>query len=111
MIAKNYLQVEELKVLNNLVSAYFDLAEIRAIEEKPMKMQDHIKELDRILSSTGRKLLQGAGKISHTQAIEKAGSEFRKYQNNTLSEVEKAYLENLKQMESKLKNRKKNGKT
>ena len=49
LIAKNYLQIEELKVLNNLVSAYFDLAEINAIEHKPMKMADYIEELDRIL--------------------------------------------------------------
>ncbi len=103
LIAKNYLQVEELKVLNNLVSAYFDLAEINAIEKRPMKMQDYINELDRILNSAGRELLQDAGKISHNQAEEKAKTEFRKYQNKTLSEVEKAYLDNLKQIESKLK--------
>jgi len=103
LIAKNYLQVEELKVLNNLVSAYFDLAEINAIEEKPMKMQDYIDELDRILNSTGRKLLQDAGKISHNQAEEKAKAEFRKYQNKTLSEVEKAYLASLKQIEQQVK--------
>jgi len=72
LIAKNYLKVEELKVLNNLVSAYFDLAEISAIEEKPMKMQDYINQLDLILSSTGREILQNAGKISHQQAQEKA---------------------------------------
>lgn len=103
LIAKNYLQVEELKVLNNLVSAYFDLAEINAIEEKPMKMQDYIQELDRILNSAGRKLLQDAGKISHNQAEEKAKTEFRKYQNRTLSEVEKAYLNSLKQIELQVK--------
>lgn len=103
LIAKNYLQVEELKVLNNLVSAYFDLAEINAIEEKPMKMQDYINELDRILNSAGRKLLQDAGKISHNQAEEKAKTEFRKYQNKTLSEVEKAYLDSLKQIERQVK--------
>lgn len=103
LIAKNYLQVEELKVLNNLVSAYFDLAEINAIEERPMKMQDYINELDRILNSAGRKLLQGTGKISHTQAEEKAKTEFRKYQAKTLSEVEKAYLDSLKQIEQQVK--------
>ncbi len=103
LVAKNYLQVEELKVLNNLVSAYFDLAEISAIEEKPMKMQDYINELDHILNSVGRKLLQDAGKISHNQAAEKAKTEFRKYQNKTLSEVEKAYLESLKQIERQVK--------
>lgn len=103
MIAKNYLQVDELKVLNNLVSAYFDLAEINAIEEKPMKMADYIVELDHILTSTRRKILNDAGKISHNQAEEKAKKEFKKYQVKTLSEVEKAYLESLKQIERKVK--------
>lgn len=103
LIAKNYLQVEELKVLNNLVSAYFDLAEINAIEEKPMKMQDYLKQLDLILSSTGREILQNAGKISHQQAQEKAETEFRKYHNKTLSEVEKSYLDTLKKLGKSIK--------
>jgi len=106
-IAKNYLQLEELKVLNNLVSAYFDLAEINAIEEKPMRMKDYIEELDRILTSTGRALLQNPGKVSHTQAVEKAEAELRKYQVKTLSEVEKAYVDNLKQLEIKVKKQRK----
>ncbi|MBS1781723.1 MAG: virulence RhuM family protein [Bacteroidetes bacterium] len=96
MIAKNYLQVEELKVLNNLVSAYFDLAEINALEQKPMRMQDYVQELDRVLSMAGRALLQGAGKIAHQQAQEKAIQEFKKYYAKTLSEVEQAYLEQIK---------------
>lgn len=103
LIAKNYLKVEELKVLNNLVSAYFDLAEINAFEEKPMKMSDYIEELDRVLKSAGRKILPDAGKISHNQAEEKAKAEFRNYQNKTLSEVEKAYLDSLKQIEKQVK--------
>jgi hypothetical protein len=103
LIAKNYLQVEELKVLNNLVSAYFDLAEINAIEEKPMKMADYVQGLDNILKSAGRKLLPGAGKVSHAQAEEKAKTEFRKYQAKTLSEVEKAYVDSLKQIEHQVK--------
>lgn len=106
LIAKNYLQVEELKILNNLVSAYFDLAEISAMEQKPMTMQDYVKQLDLILSSTGREILQNAGKISHQKAIERAKTEFRKYENKTLSEVEKAYLETLKQIEKAAKKKK-----
>ena len=99
MVAKNYLSQKELKVLNNLVSAYFDIAEINAMEEKPMSMADHLRELDTILSSTGRKLLDGAGKISTNQAKEKALAEYRKYRAKNLSEVEKAYLEELKCVE------------
>lgn len=91
-VAKNYLQEDELKVLNNLVSGYFDLAEINAIEHKPMYMSDYVSQLDAVLTSGGRKLLEGAGKVSHTQALEKAKTEYRKYQNNTLSPVEKEYM-------------------
>ncbi len=103
MVAKNYLSQKELKVLNNLVSAYFDIAEINAIEEKPMRMADHLRELDTILSSTGRKLLDNAGKISTKQAKEKALAEYRKYKAKNLSGVEEDYLENIKETAKKLK--------
>lgn len=95
-VAKNYLNENELKILNNLVSGYFDLAEISAIEQKPMYMSDYIQQLDAVLTSGNRPLLEGAGSISHTQAIEKATTEYRKYQTNTLSPVEEAYLETIK---------------
>ena len=103
MVAKNYLSQKELKVLNNLVSAYFDIAEINAMEEKPMSMADHLRELDTILSSTGRKLLDNAGKISTKQAKEKALAEYRKYRAKNLSMVEEDYLENIKKTAKKLK--------
>lgn len=76
IIAKNYLSEEELKILNNLVSGYFDLTEIQAIRHNPMYMEDYIKQLDMILSSTGEKVLIGAGSVSHNQAIEKAKTEY-----------------------------------
>ena len=95
-IAKNYLNESELKILNNLVSGYFDLAEISAIEHKPMYMSDYIQQLDAVLTSGNRPLLEGAGSVSHTQAIEKARTEYRKYQANTLSPVEHAYLDTIK---------------
>lgn len=95
MVAKNYLSEQELKVLNNLVSAYFDFAELNAIEEKPTTMQDYIDGLDRILTATGRAVLQDSGKISHIQAKQKAESEYKKYKAKTLSDVEKAYLESI----------------
>ena len=98
-IAKNYLEEDELKVLNNLVSGYFDLAEINAIEHKPMYMADYVRQLDAVLSSGGRKLLADAGRVSHKQAIDKATDEYRKYQAQTLSPVEKAYLETIKAVE------------
>ena len=102
-IAKNYLEENELKVLNNLVSGYFDLAEINAIEHKPMYMDDYVKQLDSVLSSGNRKLLTGAGSVSHKQALEKAKAEYRKYQEITLTPVEKAYLESIKDVSKEVK--------
>ena len=109
-VAKNYLDENELRVLNNLVSGYFDFAEISAIEQRPMYMKDYIQQLDSILSSGGRELLDGPGKVSHAQAMEKARSEFRKYQQKTLTPVEKAYLNSLKAAENELKAEAKKGK-
>lgn len=102
VIAKNYLSEEELKVLNNLVSGYFDFAEIQAIKHNPMYMEDYIKQLDMILSSTGEKVLVDAGSISHRKAIEKAKTEYKKYQVKTISPVEKEYLETLKDINNKI---------
>lgn len=102
-IAKNYLDEKELKVLNNLVSGYFDFAEIQAMRKNPMYMKDYISHLDAILSSTGEQLLDGPGKVSHQQAIDKAQAEYRKYQAKTLTEVEKHYLDTIKMIEKKSK--------
>ena len=97
-VAKNYLDEKELKILNNLVSGYFDFAEIQAMEHRPMYMQDYIRQLDNTLSSTGRPLLTDAGSITHKQAETKAIEEYRKFQVKELSPVEKAYMESIKQL-------------
>lgn len=102
-IAKNYLNKDELKVLNNLVSGYFDFAEIQAIKHLPMYMADYILQLDTILMSTGEPLLTGSGSISHNQAMEKAETEYRKFEVKTLSPVEQAYLETIKILKNKTK--------
>ena len=102
-IAKNYLKEDELKILNNLVSGYFDLAEINAIEHKPMYMSDYVNQLDAVLTSGNRKLLNDAGKVSHEEAMKKANDEYRKYQENAISPVERAYLESLKLTEKIVK--------
>lgn len=102
-IAKNYLNEEELKILNNIVSGYFDFAEIQAMHHHPMYMSDFVEHLDNILKTTGEKLLQGAGKISHAQAMEKATEEYRKYQVQNLSPVEEEYLESIKNIHSTAK--------
>ncbi|MDP4280623.1 MAG: virulence RhuM family protein [Bacteroidota bacterium] len=101
-VAKNYLNANELKILNNLVSGYFDFAEIQAMKRKPMYMSDYIKQLDNILSSTGEKLLPNAGSVSHEQALAKAKAEFKKYQAKTLSPVEKDYLKSIKLLQKKI---------
>lgn len=104
-VAKNYLQKSELQVLNNLVSGYFDLAEINAIEHKPMYMSDYVQQLDSILSSGNRKLLKNSGTISHEKAVEKAKIEYRKYQEKTISPVEQAYLDSIRSLEKEAKNK------
>ena len=109
-IAKNYLDADELRVLNNLVSGYFDFAEISAIEHRPMYMRDYIQQLDAILSSGGRQLLSDAGSVSHAAAIEKAHEEYRKYQQKILTPVEEAYLQSLKAAEKEVKTETRKGK-
>lgn len=101
-IAKNYLDENELKILNNLVSGYFDFAEIQAIKHRPMYMGDYVKQLDLILSSTGEKLLEGSGSISHQRTMEKAEAEYRKFQVRELSPVEQAYIDTIKSLNSKI---------
>ncbi len=96
-IAKNYLDEDELKILNNLVSGYFDFAEIQAIKNKHMRMQDYINHLDKILSSTGEEILLNSGSVSNKQTVEKATKEYRKYQKKTLSSVEKEYIKTIKE--------------
>lgn len=102
-VAKNYLSETELKVLNNLVSAYFDLVEINAMEHKTMYMSDYVEQLDRILSGTGKEILEGAGSVSHKQALEKAEREYQKYIQKNLSPVEQAYLETIRALEKEAK--------
>lgn len=102
-VAKNYLTEDELKVLNNIVSGYFDFAEIQAMRHNPMYMSDYVEHLDNLLKATGENLLSGAGKVSHAQALEKAKSEYKKYQVQNLSPVEEAYLQNIKQIEKEAK--------
>ena len=94
-IAKNYLKENEIRILNNLVSCYFDFAEIMAIEHRPVYMMDYVKQLDTILQSTGRPMLKGSGSISHQKAMDKALEEYRKYQVKALAPVEEAYLESI----------------
>ena len=106
-IAKNYLDEDELAMLNRLVSGYFDLAEARAKQHIPSYMSDYVEQLDVVLQvTTGRPTLQGAGSVSHSQAMEKAETEYRKYEERTLSPVEVEYLASLKAAVKSIEDRK-----
>ena len=92
-IAKNYLSMEELQILNRLVSAYLDVAEINALKRKTMTMKDWIGELDSFLTMTHNDILHTKGTISHEEALKKAHEEYDKYMKNHLTKAEKDYLE------------------
>ena len=92
-IAKNYLSMEELQVLNRLVSAYLDVAEINALKRKTMTMKDCIGELDSFLTMTHNDILHTKGTVSHEEALKKAHEEYDKYMKNHLTKAEKDYLE------------------
>ena len=95
VIAKNYLDEKELRAMGQIVSGYLDFAERQAERQQAMTMKDWAAHLDNILTMSGEKLLQGAGKVSHQQAIEHAANEYKKYQQRTLSQVEKDFLDNI----------------
>lgn len=102
-VAKNYLDEKELKILNNIVSGYFDFAEIQAMRHNPMYMSDYVEHLDNVLRATGEKLLEGTGNVSHAQAMKKANEEYQKYQIQNLSPVEEEYLLTIKDIEKQAK--------
>ena len=99
IVAKNYLDEKELRSLGQIVSGYLDFAERQAEREQIMTMKDWADHLDKILTMSGEQVLIGAGCISHTQAVNKATGEYKKYQARTLSEVEKDYLDTIKNIE------------
>ena len=104
-IAKNYLTNEELAMLNRMVSAFFDLAELRAMQHQPMYMKDWVAELDAFAERYGRGILPDAGKVSHQTAIEKAETEYAKYRQKTKDDptpVEREYLASIKNVQKKL---------
>jgi hypothetical protein len=110
-IAKNYLNAEELNILNRMVTAYLELAELQALNRKPMYMKDWISRLDDFLRMTGNEILAHAGKISHQQMLDKARQEYEKYKtqkSSELSEAEKHFVDYLEKETQKLPKPKKN---
>jgi len=109
-VAKNYLDADELKRLNTLVSAYFDAAEFRAMNHEPTHMKDWLAHLEQLIVAMGGKALQGAGKVSHQNALTHAEAEYAKYRNQLAelpSEAEAAYLETVKTVQKKISGKKK----
>lgn len=109
-VAKNYLSEEELAVLNRLVSAYLDIAEINAMQRKPMHMKDWIAMLDGFINMSMQEVLTHAGTISAEIAQQKALAEYENYQSksaNELSEVEKQFITSIEQAEKQVKKLKK----
>ena len=97
-IAKNYLTEIELQRLNLLVAQFFDYAELQAMEQHPMTMQEWIDELDRVLSNNRRPLLEGSGSISHQQAQEKAEHEYTIYRQREMNQLESDYDRAIRQL-------------
>jgi hypothetical protein len=115
VIAKNYLTEEELDLLNRIVTAYLEFAELQALNRNPMYMRDWIARLDDFLKLSGRDILTNAGKISHEKALEKAHKEYGKYRRAKLTSpttVEKHFInaeKEIKKLESDRKRKDKNG--
>lgn len=104
-IAKNYLNQEEINILNRLVSTYLEFAELQAIRQKPMYMKDWVAKLDDFIKMSGSELLQNAGRISHEQAKIKAELEYEKYREKTkdeLTKVERDFIKSIKETQKKL---------
>ena len=104
-IAKNYLEETELATLNRMVAAFFDLAELRAMQQQPMYMKDWVLELDDFAKRYGKGILSNAGTVTHKDALDKAASEYEKYKQKIKSELSKAeqdYVNNIKKVQKKL---------
>jgi hypothetical protein len=102
-VAKNYLNGEELELLNRIVSIYLDFAELQALSRTPMYMRDWVAKLDDFLKLSGRDILTHAGKISHDEALQKAHAEYERYRQERLKEpslVEYQFLETVKSLET-----------
>lgn len=102
-IAKNYLTQTELDALNKIVSAYLDIAEVRALAHEPMYMKDWLETIDDYLKMTRRDILTTKGHVTHKQAIDKAHAEYEKYwkkREEQLSPVERHFIESIKELEA-----------
>lgn len=106
-VAKNYLNEKELDILNRMVTAYLELAELQALNRKPMYMKDWTSRLDDFLTMTGNDILTNAGSISHHKALDKAHKEYEKYREQTKNELSKAEKDFINQIDTTAKKLKK----
>jgi hypothetical protein len=105
-IAKNYLAEDELNILNRMVTAFLEIAEIQALDRIPMYMNDWIKQLDTFLKMTNKDILQHLGTVSHQKAIEKAHEEYVIYKErvkNRITQVEKDFIKQLENSTKRIK--------
>ena len=112
IVAKNYLTEQELGILNRLVSAYLDLAEIKAMRGEKMKMRDWLVQIDAFLTMTRSEVLNSAGTVSQIEAQAKAEAEYAKYKNKSMDEltaVERDFLLSLKKTQKLLEKKTGNG--
>lgn len=106
-VAKNYLNEKELDILNRMVTAYLELAELQALNRKPMYMKDWINRLDDFINMTGNEILTHSGTISHQKAIDKAHIEYDKHKEQTKNELSNAEKDFIKQIDATTKKLKK----
>ena len=107
VIAKNYLSEKELNILNRMVTAFLEIAEIRALDRTPMYMNHWIKQLDVFLKMTNKDILSNSGTISHQQALEKAISEYDIYKEkhkNRITQVERDFVKQIEDTTKRLNN-------
>jgi hypothetical protein len=102
-ISKNYLNEDELNVLNRMVTAFLEFAELQALNRKPMNMKNWIERLDDFVRMTGNNILQNAGTVSHQQVLKKANVEYEKYKEHTKNELSEAEKHFVKQIENTAK--------
>jgi len=102
-IAKNYLHEDELNILNRMVTAYIEMAELQAMSQTPMYMKDWIERLDDFLKMTGKDVLGHSGKVSHNKALEKANEEYQAYKEKTKNELSRVEEDFVKQIDSTAK--------
>lgn len=103
-VAKNYLSEKELQIMRLIVSQFLDYAELQALEEMPMRMQDWIDRLDYQLKSIGRPVLDGSGSVSHEKAVEKAEKEFEEYRKKEMKELVSDFDKEIKRLKEEKNN-------